>query len=253
MCLFLVLTSSFSLSITTGHFSAAIASGTTRTGSNRRCPPLSNLIALSPPRPKVSIYTPFTKVLHFPILTPSSALTGIPFLTIDISVVVPPISIIRQSFWFVSSIPPITLEAGPLNIVSTARRPVNSSDITLPSLLTITMGALIFLLSNVSFIAFRKFLITGISLALSNVLEPLWIEFSSVDNSCPQITRISYFSSIRVLAFFSNSALFFIASSSTMATASASWSHSLLFIIKVSQSGSRVSLEEFLYSSSVIF
>ena len=85
----------------------------------------------------VSMNTPFTCVRQPPMRMPLPDITGMPSFISEISVVVPPISTIRQSLLSVSARPPCTLAAGPLSIVSTGLRRARLSAIRLPSLRTI--------------------------------------------------------------------------------------------------------------------
>jgi hypothetical protein len=68
-------------------------------------------------------------------------MAGIPPFISEMSVVVPPISTMRQSPQSVNARPPSTLAAGPLSIVSTGLRRAKLSAIKLPSLRTIITGA----------------------------------------------------------------------------------------------------------------
>ena len=128
---------------------------------------------------------------------PSAALRGVPFFIMAISVVVPPISMIKLSFSFVRASPPITLAAGPQSRVSTGRCAANFSDIRLPSLLTMTTGAVIDLIFRADFVARMKSLMSGIRRAFSRMLVPLLMELRSENNSCPHTTGTAYSLTIR--------------------------------------------------------
>ncbi len=83
-------------------------------------------------------------------------MVGLPFATIEISVVVPPMSIIRLSLHTARDIAPITLAAGPLKIVFTGYFRIRSCAIRLPSLRTII------------FFTFKLYPLSAIEIASTN-------------------------------------------------------------------------------------
>ena len=171
---------------------------------------------------------------------PPSTRWGLPFFTKAISVVVPPISTTTQSFAAVSSAAPITLATGPQRRVSTGRLAVKAELIRLPSLRTITMGAVMPLFFNALDTALRNSSITEIRRALSNALAPRFIMLLSENRLWPHTTGISRACFMYSRACFSSTAPDLWANISTTPTASQSLSSSGIFPLKSAQSGGAI-------------
>ena len=159
--------------------------------------------AESPPRRNVSIYIPCTVVCHWPIEIPRLSVTGCPSRIRATSVVVPPISTITASLSPARTLPPIALAAGPERRVSTGTSLVMTSDIRLPSLLTMAIGISRSLSLRTFFTASRNCAISGTSLAFSSVPAPLRRTSTSSNSSYAVVTEKCMVSLIISAALFS--------------------------------------------------